>query len=105
MPTDDLEREIRDLAARILEAGRRSGERAATDRVVAIVNKVVAMPSPAPASEKSGPTTRAPDLMPAIDMHREAAWAEPPSSPAPHAGGVNGAGPPGERLPPYWRPR
>ena len=91
MPTDDLEREIRDLSARILEAGRRSGERAATDRIVAIVRQAAG---------------GAPDQSPAAHLQPGTSPAEPPvRSPAPPAGGVNGAGPVGERLPPYWRPR
>jgi hypothetical protein len=91
MPTDDLEREIRDLSARILEAGRRSGERAATDRIVALVRQAV-----------GGTSGQSPAVHPPPEFSR----AEPSTpSPVPPTGGVNGAGPRGERLPPYWRPR
>lgn len=91
MPTDDLEREIRDLSARILEAGRRSGERAATDRIVALVRQAA-----------GGTSDQPPALHPQSEASREEPSARPP---VPPTGGVNGAGPLGERLPPYWRPR
>jgi len=99
MPTDDLEREMRDLFARILEAGRRSGEAAATDRLVKAVRAAAGHNPPLcqPHSDPGAGAERTCGLDPTpTGSDRE------PS----HISSTSGKAPTGiDRLPPYWRPR
>lgn len=93
MPTDNLEDEMRDLFARILEAGRGFGEAAATDRVLKAVRAAAGHNSPLCRSD-SDQATGGLDPTPAgVGEERQ-----PPPISARTPTGV-------DRLPPYWRPR
>ncbi len=86
MPHPQLEAELRDLVERILKAGRREGERAAAERMVAAVREVAAIPvEDTPASQAPPPKAASSPALADI--------ASPPPRAAP------------DRLPPYWRPR